>query len=231
MTHPVRGHPRGDSYVQPYERSNPQGSGKGGPGAVVAAAGIAVAVAVGSGMPPPPPGPTPAPPSPSLQIKMREKADGVAKNLLGVKVKWQRKGYRANLRGEPDADCAAHSYGKVHDSFVSRDCDYMVRVSGEFRDKNRNVVLVAVSWVEMPTTGEAARLRRLVDTDGTGNVTELTRERGRYRNVRYDGLVYDSGIDGQAVWNVQVQPVGWSPAAVLLNEIRDDVLTAAIEGT
>jgi len=38
-------------------------------------------------------------------------------------------------------------------------------------------------------------------------------------------------MEGQAVWNIQVQPVGWAPAAVLLNEIRDDVLTAAIEGT
>jgi len=162
---------------------------------------------------------------------MRDKVDRVAKNLLSVKAKWKRKGYQVNVRGEPEADCTAHSYGQVHNSFVKQDCEFMVRVSGEFRDKNRNVVLVAFSWVQMPTTGEAVRLRKLVDTHGTGNVTELTRERGFYRNIRYDGLIYDSDIDGQAVWNIQVQPVGWAPAEALLKEIRADVVDAAVKTT
>lgn len=191
------------------------------------AIGIAVAIGVMPPVAPPPPGG--GPPPASVMTKAQVKTQKVEKNLLSVKARWQRKGYQVNVRAEPAFDCAAHSYGQVHDFFVSHHCVLLLRATGEFRDKNRNVVLVAFSWVDMPTTGEAARLRKLVDTEGTGNVTELSRERGRYRNVRFAGLGYNSGLSEQAVWNIQVQPVGWSPAAILLNEIRDDVIKAAIE--
>lgn len=163
--------------------------------------------------------------------KAQEKTTKVKNNLLSVEARWKRKGYQVNVRAEPAFDCTAHSYGQVHNFFVSHNCELLLRATGEFRDKHRNVVLVAVSWVDMPTTGEAARLKKLVDAEGTGNVTELSREKGGYRNVRFVGLGYNSGISEQAVWNIQVQPVGWSPAAVLLNEIRDDVMKAAVENT
>ncbi|MGH3916840.1 MAG: hypothetical protein ACRDTC_26035 [Pseudonocardiaceae bacterium] len=198
---------------------------------MVVAAGIAVAMGmapavglpsgtIGAGAPPA-----------STMIKAQTKTTKVKANLDGVKVRWQRKGYRVNLHGDPAFDCAAHSYGQVHDFFISHRCEFVLRATGEFHDKNRNVVLVAFSWVEMPMTGEAVKLKKLVDTEGTGNITELSREQGRYRAVRFTGLGYHSGHSEQGVWNVQVQPVGWSPAAALINEISDEVIAAGIENT
>jgi hypothetical protein len=61
----------------------------------------------------------------------------------------------------------------------------------------------------------ARRYKRMVDTPGTGNVTELSRDDGPYRDIRFDGKLYTSGMSGTAVWNVQVQPVGPVPLATL----------------
>ncbi len=73
-----------------------------------------------------------------------------------------------------------------------------------------------VAWVEMPTEAEAGSLKQLLDTGGTGNVTELSRERGRYRTVRYTGDAYASSRDGAVVVNAQAQPVarGWTGLAL-----------------
>ncbi|MCP6497878.1 hypothetical protein NL476_28360, partial [Klebsiella pneumoniae] len=76
------------------------------------------------------------------------------------------------------------------------------------RDRRRNVVLVAVAVVGMPDPGGARAFRQLVDRHGTGNVTELSRESGRYRRVRFAGRPYGSARDGEVVVNVQAQPVG-----------------------
>jgi len=59
----------------------------------------------------------------------------------------------------------------------------------------------------------------LVDRHGTGNVTELSRERGRYRNVRFTGEFYASRRENTTVVNAQAQPVGRGARAVELAEI------------
>jgi hypothetical protein len=55
--------------------------------------------------------------------------------------------------------------------------------------------------------GHSTRATQLLDADGTGNMTELTRERGRYRSVRYTGDAHASGRDGTVPVNAQAQPV------------------------
>jgi hypothetical protein len=56
-----------------------------------------------------------------------------------------------------------------------------------------------VSWVEMPDEAGARALKQLVDGNGTGNVTELSRERGRYRTVRYTAM--RTHLAGTARWS------------------------------
>jgi hypothetical protein len=77
-------------------------------------------------------------------------------------------------------------------------------------------VLLAVSWVEMADEATARELRRLLDADGTGDITELTRERGRYRSVRYTGDAHASGRDGTVLVNAQAQPVARGRAGLVL---------------
>jgi hypothetical protein len=52
------------------------------------------------------------------------------------------------------------------------------------------------------------RLKQLLDTRGTGNITELSREGGRYQYVRYSGPGYASDRDGSVVRSAQAEPVG-----------------------
>jgi hypothetical protein len=81
----------------------------------------------------------------------------------------------------------------------------------EVRDGRSNIALVAVAWVDMPSPEEARQLQQLVDRDGTGNVTELSRERG---GQRFSGDYYRSVHEDTTVVNVQAEPVGRTRAAV-----------------
>jgi len=114
------------------------------------------------------------------------------------------RGYKPRLKTKLDADCAAHSYGKVHEFFVAHPCKWLARAYLQIGDSE---VLVAISWVGMPDASSAESYKRLVDTPGAGNITELSREVKLYRKIKYAGSAHSSGIDGTAVWNVQVKPV------------------------
>jgi len=135
-----------------------------------------------------------------------------------------RAGLKITSRVSASDDCAAHSYGQVQAFFHDQPCDALFRASFEVRDARRNVVLVAVAWVDMPDAARAARFQRLVDRPGTGNVTELSRERGTYRNVRFDGTHYDSARDGITVVNSQAQPAGRTAGAIALAGIVSTAL-------
>jgi hypothetical protein len=94
----------------------------------------------------------------------------------------------------------------------------LYRALFEVRDRRGGLGLVAVAWVDMPDVAQAVEFKQLVDRSGTGNVTELSRERGRYRNVRFDGERYASRREDTTVVNAQVQPVGRGARAAELAE-------------
>lgn len=126
-----------------------------------------------------------------------------------------RQGLRVQER-EVDAstDCAAHSYGQVQDFFLTHPCATMFRALLEVRDNGSAVALVAVAWVDMPDADQARQLQQLIDGNGTGNVTELSRERGRQR---FSGEYYRRSVrEDSTVINVQAEPVGRTRAAITL---------------
>jgi hypothetical protein len=125
---------------------------------------------------------------------------------------------------EADSDCEAHSYGAVRRWFAEHACEALFRTSFAVDSAGGETVLVAVAWVDMPTEESAREFHDLVDGDGTGNVTELTRERGRYTEVRFTGEHYESSRDGTTVVNVQAQPVEPGPGSGELEEIVQDAL-------
>jgi hypothetical protein len=120
-----------------------------------------------------------------------------------------------------DSNCASHSYGKVQDFFRSNPCKWLARAYIVVREHNQGLALVAISWVDMPTLSLAMKYKHMVDAPGTGNITELSRESGAYRNVIFNGNDYLSGIIGTSVWNVQVQPIDSAPADVLKKILID----------
>ncbi len=117
------------------------------------------------------------------------------------------------------SDCEAHSYGAVRRWFADHPCEALFRTSFAVDAAGGETVLVAVAWVDMPTEASAREFHDLVDGDGTGNVTELTRERGRYTGVRFTGEHYESTREGTTVVNVQAQPVEPGPGPAELDGI------------
>lgn len=124
-----------------------------------------------------------------------------------------------DVEGEFQSDgaaCTEHSYGQVNTFFLQQLCTALHRAQFEIKDRAGNVALVAISWVEMPDLESARAYKELVDTHGTGNVIELSREEGPYQTVRYTGYTYASRRNGTVVVNAQAEPVtrGWRGVAL-----------------
>ena len=76
-------------------------------------------------------------------------------------------------------DCAQHSRGKVKASFRGENCVKATRSVGTGTVKGRKVLFV-VSRIEMPSPDAAARIKAVLDGDGTGNINDLLREGRRF---------------------------------------------------
>ena len=79
-----------------------------------------------------------------------------------------------------------------------------------------DLAIVAVAWVDMPDPDQARQLQQLMDCGGTGNITELSRERG---GQRFSGAYYRSTREDNTVINVQAERVGRARAALALAEL------------
>lgn len=131
-----------------------------------------------------------------------------------------KEGLRVRERGvDASTNCVAHSYGDVQDFFRAHPCTALFRALFEVSDKRGGVALVAVAWVDMPDTDRARDLRVLMDRYGTGNVTELSRERG---GQRFSGEFYRSSREDSTVVNVQAEPVGRTRTALTLARVAAD---------
>jgi len=156
------------------------------------------------------------------QPSVRVSTGDVQASLKRTTVTLSASGYGGYyLVPEFDSNCASHSYGKVQDFFRSNPCKWLARAYIVLREHNQGLALVAISWVDMPTLSLAMEYKHMVDAPGTGNITELSRESGPYRNVIFNGNDYLSGIIGTAVWNVQVQPIDSASADVLKKILND----------
>jgi hypothetical protein len=70
-----------------------------------------------------------------------------------------------------------------------------------------------------PNEAQAVELKRILDGPGTGNVVELSRERGRYRGVRFTGEHYASRREGTTVISAQAEPIGRVARVIGLAEV------------
>lgn len=107
--------------------------------------------------------------------------------------------------------CAAYSYGQVRQFFLAHECVRLHRVLFQSRDVDGKTMLVAVSLVGMPNSSDAAGLKQLDDRSGTGNVTELSQG-----GVRFTGMHYVSGVNGDTVTVAEAEPLSGQPSAAML---------------
>lgn len=90
----------------------------------------------------------------------------------------------------PSDDCAAKSYGDTKEFFQENPCRSLVRAL--YTTESGGVkALVSVVLVGMPDSAKAKTLKTLTERDGTGNVTDLVRD----KTFAADGTPSVSGND------------------------------------
>ncbi len=145
-----------------------------------------------------------------------------ARSTMRVVQQLEGRGLRVEeIDVDADGDCAAHSYGQVQVFFERRPCTALYRALFEVRD-GRATAVVAVAWVDMPDAVRAREFQQLVDTHGTGNVTELPGS----GSGRWTGEHYASTRDDVTVLNAQAEPVGGTAGAVRLAELAASTAVA-----
>src|SRR5205823_5461758 len=113
---------------------------------------------------------------------------------------WQRmalKKIRKNV--EHQLRCGVQSYGRVQQLFLRHPCDKLHQRLFALGDAQGNAIAVSLMWVKMPSSAEAAELKHLEDTYGTGDVTPIGTELLELGDFRFTGKYYKSRQDGSLV--------------------------------
>lgn len=149
------------------------------------------------------------------------KAKKVARQGRPAKA-WQRlKLRRRDREWDRLVECGPHSYGDVQRFLWRNPCRSLDRVLFTLEDDDGNRIAVSVSWVRMPTSGKAARLRKLADVHGTGNITPLPGVVAGAGEVDWTGHNYDSRRTGRMTVIAEVEPVDGRPDHDYMDGIAD----------
>jgi len=103
--------------------------------------------------------------------------------------------------GDDQTDCAAHSYGQVRTFFAKTPCSSVHRLLATTTQGSRTVV-IASNVVTFDTASQAARYLALVNSDGTGNISDLLREGVGFPGApsKLPDAAFASRQSGSQVW-------------------------------
>lgn len=103
--------------------------------------------------------------------------------------------------GDDQTDCAAHSYGQVQTFFGKTPCSSVHRLLATTKQGGRTVV-IAANEVTFDTTAQASRYLALVNSDGTGNISDLLREGVGFPGApsKLPDAAFASRQSGSQVW-------------------------------
>lgn len=126
-----------------------------------------------------------------------------------------------------DTDCASNAYGQVADFFRDNPCEGLRRLLFTSSVRDRPVV-VSVSTVTMPDERAAAALKKLADTNGTGNVADLLRAGVRVPSVpeSLSNASYASSHSGRTVVIVESD---YTDPSQRSDDTLEEVTRAAIQ--
>ncbi|OZM73495.1 hypothetical protein CFN78_08065 [Amycolatopsis antarctica] len=120
---------------------------------------------------------------------------------------WNRLGWKQLKKtGQKAATCVAHSFGQVQEFFARNPCTALDRTLLALGDGSGGTILVAISWVRMPTAGVAQELEDLAHVQGTGNVTPLATSLLDIAGVEFTGEYYDSDRRGSMTVIAEATP-------------------------
>lgn len=128
---------------------------------------------------------------------------------------------------ERSDDCAAKSYGKTKDFFTDNPCQSLVRALYTTETGGAKA-LVSVVLVGMPDSAKAKQLKTLTEKDGTGNVTDLVRDKTfagtGTPSVSGSDAAYASRVEGTNVTIVLADFYAKHKDKDLIEKIADDAL-------
>ncbi|MGH3521054.1 MAG: hypothetical protein ACRDQ7_27490 [Haloechinothrix sp.] len=128
------------------------------------------------------------------------------------------------------ADCVRVSYGEVKTWFRDHPCERVVRGLYTTRKKDARAV-VSIIVVTMPSAERAEQLKAIVDTSGTGNVSDLLRDGSATLPGAPDvaGGSYAANSTGQHVTIIEASFFDGYHHRALLAEISAEALRAATQ--
>ncbi|MDQ7810211.1 hypothetical protein Q5425_41355 [Amycolatopsis sp. A133] len=128
---------------------------------------------------------------------------------------------------EKSADCAAKSYGDTKDFFTDSPCRSLVRALYTAESGGAKA-LVSVVVVGMPDSTQAKALKALTEKDGTGNVTDLVKDKTfagtGTPSVSGSDAAYASTVDGTNTTIVLADFYDKHKDKNLIERIADDAL-------
>ncbi len=128
---------------------------------------------------------------------------------------------------ERSDDCPATSYGKTKEFFQDNPCQSLVRALYTTETGGQKA-LVSVVVVGMPDSSKAKALKALTEQDGTGNVTDLVRDKTfagtGTPSVSGKNSAYASKVDGTNTVIVLADFYEKHTDKALIEKIADDAL-------
>lgn len=192
---------------------------KGTAGVVVTAAVLAGAMAAAGG------GTATESVGAALDSAVDQGANARTSNSQSESQTWQRLAIREiRTFAKNELRCAVQSYGKVQQFFLRTPCNSLSQKLFALGDAQGDIIALSVMWVKMSGSDDAARLKDLEDTYGTGDVTPFATEALQLGGLKFTGRHYASRRDGSLVAIAETEPARGRPSAKLL----DDVAAVAV---
>ncbi|RZS37531.1 hypothetical protein EV193_10586 [Herbihabitans rhizosphaerae] len=139
---------------------------------------------------------------------------------LRLKLRLQQRGHRVEMTEQTDVGlCDRRAYGRARGFLRQHPCESLHRALLEVRHKDGYAILIVLAVTELRDLAAANEFKTLVDTHGTGNVTELSKEIRKYQRVDITGHNYRSHQEGTTVTNVQAEPLARGVKATVLTEL------------
>ncbi|MFD8500796.1 hypothetical protein [Amycolatopsis sp. NPDC059657] len=139
---------------------------------------------------------------------------------------WKRLGLKSlKQTAKRDLKCVTASFSEVRDFFAHNPCRSLDRLLVAVADSHGNTVVVSVAWVKMPKADTTGKLKRIIDIQGSGDISPLASGALGLGGVDFTGHHYASRQSGSLLVVAETAPGGGHPG----NELLDTVAEVAAE--
>lgn len=131
---------------------------------------------------------------------------------------WKRLGLKTiKQTAKRELKCVTASFSEVRDFFAHNPCRSLDRFLVAVADTKGNTVVVSVAWVKMAKADTTGKLKRLIDIQGSGDISPLASSALGLAGVDFTGHHYASRQNGTLLVVAETAPGGGHPGNDVLN--------------